>query len=385
MKQFAGNERGIALAVAILALVIVGALVTGAMFAGTQEQRIGDNARRLHGSFGVAELGATEVVRSWNTTSYNTLRPYPLDSVAVATSPTPGKTGSYGGYIYKMNGNVYLVDVTGRDTASAAGRIVGGGGRQRIGVLTKIAPLQFGAKGALVTESSLNISNITINGFDSVPPGWTNCPPPGHAVPGIHLDADAKVGAQAATILGNPPSVADHLVHDSTFSDFVTESYASLAARANIVYAGNWTPSPQPVVTNGSCDLTVNTNWGDGLHPNAPCGNYFPIVHVIGDLTINSGVQGQGVLLVDGKAEFRGSFNWAGIVIAGDNLKTAGDAGGSPTFQGTVLSADKTGLNGAADTLDMSTIQYSSCAITRAMQGTSKTRLMRSRGWVQLF
>jgi hypothetical protein len=384
MKQFAGNERGIALAVAILALVIVGALVAGAMFAGTQEQRVGDNARRLHGSFGVAELGATEVVRSWNT-SYNTLRPYPLDSLAVATSATPGKTGSYDGYVYKMNGNVYLVDVTGRDTASAAGRIVGGGGRQRIGVLTKITPLQFGAKGALVTEGSLRISNMTINGFDSVPPGWANCPPPGDAVPGIHVDADAKVATKAATILGNPPSVADHLVNDSTFSDFVTETYASLAARANIVYTGNWTPSPQPVVTNGSCDLTVNTNWGDGLHPNAPCGNYFPIIHVIGDLTIKSGVQGQGVLLVDGQAEFRGSFNWAGIVIVGANLKSGGDAGGSPTFQGTVLSADKTGLNGVADTLDMSNIQYSSCAITRAMQGTSKTRFMRSRGWVQLF
>jgi hypothetical protein len=88
---------------------------------------------------------------------------------------------------------------------------------------------------------------------------------------------------------------------------------------------------------------------------------------------------------VDGKVEFKGPFNWAGIVIAGDNLKTGGSGAGSPTFQGTVLSADKTGLKSKSDTLDTSNVQYSSCAITRAMQGTSLTRLMRSRGWVQLF
>jgi hypothetical protein len=385
MKQFVGNERGIALAVAILAMVIVGALVAGAMFAGTQEQRVGENARRMHGSFGVAELGATEVVRSWDVTSYNTLRNYPLDSVAVAASVTPNKTGSYGGYVYKMNGNVYLVDITGRDTASATGRVIGGGGRQRIGVLTKITPLQFSASGALVTEGNLKISNITISGYDSVPHNWTNCPPLNAGVPGIHVDSGAKVGAKAATVVGNPSSVADNLVQDSVFENFVTETYATLAARANIVYTGSWSPSPQPVVTGGTCDRSVNTNWGDGLHPNAPCGNYFPVIHVIGDLKINSGVQGQGILLVDGKVDIKGAFNWAGILIAGDDLKTGGGAGGSPTFQGTVLSADKTGLKSKADTLDTSNFQYSSCAITRAMQGTSLTRLMRSRGWVQLF
>ena len=46
------DERGMALAVAIFALVVVGALVAGAFFAGTQEQRVGENQRRVQTSFG---------------------------------------------------------------------------------------------------------------------------------------------------------------------------------------------------------------------------------------------------------------------------------------------------------------------------------------------
>src|SRR5207249_8590048 len=44
MKRVIQNERGMALALAIVALVVVGALIAGAFFAGTQEQRVGENA-----------------------------------------------------------------------------------------------------------------------------------------------------------------------------------------------------------------------------------------------------------------------------------------------------------------------------------------------------
>src|SRR2546428_13521835 len=57
MKRVLQNERGMALALAIVALVVVGALVAGAFFAGTQEQRVGENSRRVLTSFGVAEAG----------------------------------------------------------------------------------------------------------------------------------------------------------------------------------------------------------------------------------------------------------------------------------------------------------------------------------------
>jgi len=66
MKRL-NNERGIALAVAIFALVVVGGLVAGSLFVATQEQRVGRNtlqqqtafnaARRANESFANALVG----------------------------------------------------------------------------------------------------------------------------------------------------------------------------------------------------------------------------------------------------------------------------------------------------------------------------------------
>src|SRR5438093_13089891 len=96
MKRILRDERGMALAVAIFALVVVGALVAGAFFAGTQEQRVGENQRRVQASFGVAEAGAQERVVSWAPATMNKRAQYPADSLAIATTNAPNGSGSYG-------------------------------------------------------------------------------------------------------------------------------------------------------------------------------------------------------------------------------------------------------------------------------------------------
>jgi len=58
------NERGMALAIAIFALVVVGALVAGAFFAGIQESRTAENNRRLQKAFGVTESGIVVIAKS---------------------------------------------------------------------------------------------------------------------------------------------------------------------------------------------------------------------------------------------------------------------------------------------------------------------------------
>src|SRR5439155_124425 len=62
MKQVLKNERGMALAIAVVALVIVGALIAGALFSGTQEQRVAEHVRRVQASFGVAEEGVYDII-----------------------------------------------------------------------------------------------------------------------------------------------------------------------------------------------------------------------------------------------------------------------------------------------------------------------------------
>src|SRR5213083_2429168 len=107
MRRVLRDERGMALAVAIFALVVVGALVAGAFFAGTQEQRVGENQRRVQTSFGVAEAGAQERVLSWDPATMNKRPLYCNcaggDSVVIGPNlPAPNGTGSYGGYSCKV-------------------------------------------------------------------------------------------------------------------------------------------------------------------------------------------------------------------------------------------------------------------------------------------
>src|SRR5215813_9746712 len=121
MRRVLHDERGMALAVAIFALVVVGALVAGAFFAGTQEQRVAENNKRVTQSFGIADAGIGEVLGNWNPATINQTRVYPLDSVRIARVAAPSRTGSYAGYIYKLNPTIFLVDVPGSDTASRRG------------------------------------------------------------------------------------------------------------------------------------------------------------------------------------------------------------------------------------------------------------------------
>src|SRR3989442_15776183 len=124
MKQVIRNERGMALAIAIVALVIVGALIAGAFFAGTQEQRKGENARYSQRSFGVAEGAANYIICQWDPQVFKSRGVYPLDSVKIPNVGTdtvsPSHTGRYAGYVYRLNQELYLIDVTGQDSTSVA-------------------------------------------------------------------------------------------------------------------------------------------------------------------------------------------------------------------------------------------------------------------------
>lgn len=382
MKQVLRDERGIALAVAMFALVVVGALVAGAFFAGTQEQRVAENTKRVSQSFGVADAGVAEIIRSWDPAQINATAIYPADSFAVSRTQAPSRTGSYGGYIYKLNGAMYLVDITGSDSMSRAGRLTGGGARQRLGLLTRIRPLQVNVQASLTTQGGVNVQgNAEVDGFDQNPTGWTSCDPPDTNKAGVRDKGGTVTTGGNGSVYGNPPVLNDPSLNDSTFTQFGDVSYNQLAARANITL-GPGTYKTNPATSNGACDKTILTNWGDGLNKTAPCGNYFPIVHITGDATLN-GDQGQGILLVDGSLSVQGSYEWFGLVIILGDLKTAGGGSTIAHFWGGVMAK-----NADLDTQNLSgkaTLNYSKCAITQALQMTQVAATMRSRGWVQLF
>ena len=385
------NERGMALAIAIFALVVVGALVAGAFFAGTQEQRVAENTKRLQQSFGAAEMGLNEVIRLWRPQSLNKMAIYPRDSVRVPLnlagfdSLTPDRSGVFGGYVYRLNDQVYLIDITARDKQTKTG-VPGGGARQRLGQLVRIRLVDFKIGAALTTRGAVSLKgNALVNGRDTIPQGWdpTYCDTIGDTTKaGIRVPPSTPVDTQrTGQLSGNPHVKPDSTVNSGTFTQFGDISYASLAATANIqMSGGNY--KIQPVAVGGVCNQAVLTNWGDGMNPTQPCGSYFPIIHIAGDATLN-GDQGQGVLLVDGDLDIQGSFVFYGIVLVQGSLKTAGGGSTDAHFYGAVMASnvdlELNSLSGNA------TLQYSKCAVTNAMEGTQVVTPVRSRAWAQLF
>src|SRR6266480_1612977 len=287
MRHVLKNERGIALALAIVALVVVGALIAGALFAATQEQRVSENVRRAMAAFGVAEEGVYDIIRDWdkNGATYAALYPFPAQqsSVVIDTTTSASKTGRYSGTLLKLNDQLYLVDVTAQDNMSLAGRIRGGGASQRLGLLVRIKPLTLGTPAALVSGGANVLSgNATIIGNDQIPTGWTGCGLTDSAGAGVrtYFINDATTTGRP-TVVGNPAVLKDPTLADSSFSAYGDVTYNQLASRANITLAGqDFSTTIAPSLSGGTCNTNVRTNWGSPSDPTGPCGQYFPIIHI---------------------------------------------------------------------------------------------------------
>ena len=89
------NERGIALATTLVIMTVVSGLIAGIIFVGTQEQRVADNTRNAEQAFGAAETGVYEVLRAWSPTKMSSHGLVGTDSILIADSLSPQKSGRY--------------------------------------------------------------------------------------------------------------------------------------------------------------------------------------------------------------------------------------------------------------------------------------------------
>ena len=373
------DRRGIALMTVIVATVVVGALAAGSVYVGIQEQRMGEGVRRVSKSAGIAEGGAIETLRNWDWTNNNSKRLYPLDSIQIATTPAPNGTGVYAARGFKLTNQMYLLDVSGRDSTSFSGKVPDNGARERIGMLTRVVPLNVTTKAALTLGGPVTFGggNVFVQGADHVPPGWTTCAALDTAKAGVVAKNAGDVAASQGQVTGNPAVLIDPTVDSTWFMQYGTTAYAQMAAAATITLpAGSYAPSP--VVVGGVCQAS-NTNWGDGNTPTNPCGARFPVVHFTGDATITNG-QGQGIILADGNLTFGGTFAFYGVIIVRKGFKTV--AGGSPKVYGAVMAQDSnlatTAFNGDV------VLNYSKCALLKAKDATGTPAQLRSRSWVEL-
>ena len=367
------NRKGMALPMALGAIVIIGGLISAAVYVSTQDYRIASNTARESQAIAVAEYGLNRALQEWQ----------PSLNLSMVTGDTLKKS-------YTVNGgtaNVLITKLPGSFFLASSEGTTGGMGQQarrRYGTLLRINTPNVNFLGAVTAAGNVTVKgNVTVNGNDVSPTGWGSCPTLTN-IPGSVVTPSATVSVQGSvSITGNPAYTTSTTAGDTnTYFNYGNSTYTSLAALANITLPGGNYSGMAPVVSGSACQTSSSNNWGDPVRhtPAAACESYFPIIHITGNLTATNGT-GQGILLVDGDLTKAGNFNFYGLVIARGTIRSSGSNNGvtGAELAASIDEGDAVLLTGSTK------IQYSSCVLSNAFNGSSTLAPVKQRAWVDLY
>lgn len=386
MRSYINRRRrsGIAMVVVLAAIVIIGALVAGAFAASTQEYRIGRNAVIQERALEAAEMGQYSMLENWNPTIHARLK----------TGDTLRRTFNY---LYNTRASVEMTKLNNTTywivSEGISGRNVANEARRRTGLVMRLEIPEIKALGALTARGTTKVSgSVRIDGNDSIPTGWGDCPEDKTNKPGIvNKDPSYRTTSGAVTVFGNPAVADDNRAGDTTtYFNYGNTNYQKMTAAATKVYT---VPTGGSYVLNGvgpslnlalDCAFAVNTNWGDPSRAIVPgaCEDYYPVIWAKGNGTFKvTNGKGQGALFVDGDLEFTGNFQFVGLIIVRGSVKMSG-TGNKVT--GAVLAA-AIEVNDTALLTGNSSIQYSSCAVNTTIAGVGRLELATKRAWADMF
>jgi len=374
------DRRGIALPLALFALVITSAMMMGVFYVGRLEQRMGGGSVRKLQAFEAAEAGAARVLNNWAAGNYNNMTVGATSTVALDSTGLSGGA-SYTASVYKMSNTKYLVQSNGQ-LRLGGGRVAA---RQRVVRLMGLNLPAVNIRAAVSTRGGIQVSGSSqISGVDHIPTGWGGvCPAAGPAQAGIR-DSSGNITTSgacsgASCVTGTPQLATDPTLTTAAFTVFGDVTFAQLAAMANVTTTGGTWNGLGPAVSGGVCNTAVTTNWGDPTNIAGACANYFPIIYSSGDIRLTGG-QGQGILLVNGDLDMSGGVQFFGPVIVMGEVRSTGTGG---HITGGVLSRD---ANLTISSFSgNSVVDYSGCAVTRALSGSARAKPLDSRGWAQVY
>lgn len=391
------NERGMAMVMAVFALVVIGALVAGAFFVGRVEQVTGYNTVWAGQAAEAAEAGLAHALDQ-SPTTYQNLPLWTPSNQAVLALPTVTSGGmAFTDTIRRLNNNLF--------EARSTGRRVGAGGvvlaEAKLVQLIRIAKPTIGVNAAITVQDPINFNGnaFSVDGYNEYPPGWTSMDCPTGA-PDPNSNADDRVAIRSATKTGAKSSDMNNIdgfptdtvsydptITSETFRNFLDYTYWTLSSQPNVKTLPLETPynGVAPVLDGGgSCDKAWLLNLGEPFRsPGSvvPCYDFFPVVHGTGGRTsFAAGNRGQGILLIDGDLDLVGGFEWVGLVLVRGKMTIAGTGNkivGAVLTEGVDLITAGT-VSGNVD------IQFSQCAVDRAIAGGS-TPTPLARGWSQVF
>ncbi|MFN2318027.1 MAG: hypothetical protein ABR551_06810 [Gemmatimonadales bacterium] len=377
------DERGIALAIAIFALVIIATLVTGVFFMARLEQRSGNSALWSTQAAEAADAGLNATLANWPS-AVNTLAAGTTQALATQTM---GGNIRYTASVYKVSDQIFLVQSRGERTDAGGGVLAG----TSVGRVVRLVIPNIEINAALTANGPVTQGGSSeIDGNDNIPDDWAACTPT-TAVAGLRTSYTHTVNGAATTLEGDPPKVENDT---SVTSAKITDAFWEFAALADHVYTGNWPPSQGilPVLDgDGNCTTTFD-NWGEPWRSPktgtvTACIDRAPIVHVTGDFKVTAGGggrRGQGVLLVEGDFSIAGNFEFTGILIV---LGSVDMKGTGNKITGAVLTNSTSGASvGEESTIAGNpNVLYSSCAISAVLASGARARPLAERSWVQLY
>ena len=382
--RLSNRRPGFALAVALFSMVVIGALIAGAFFASTQEYRVGRNTVIQERSLATAEYGATAVVDGWSADWNSTL--VVGDTLQRAYSLADGSRANV--TITKLSTMLYHVASEGR-----AGSGLTGDARRKVGLTVRLDVPEINILAALTSHGTTRIGgSSSISGNDSTIAGW-DCPAAGASKPGIVIDDSTKVNTSGCNnlncVAGTPKVLQSAAAADTnTYFKFGDMNWSELTAMAepSHTFADGYNVQQVAAVDSGGvkCRRDVGSNWGDIRRGTGgmryPCETFFPIIYAQGDMTLSAAGTGQGILLVEGDLTVTGGFEFYGPVIVRGRLRTAGTGG---HFNGGVMAANVELEQNSV--LGSAVINYSSCALLKALAGSALPIPIRDRAWTDLF
>ena len=326
---------GFALPTAILALVAAGLVITGGIQLALRQQPSTISTHRAAQAFYVAESGLNTILANWS----------PERSELWVWGPAEVQTGTTGqgeweAEIRRVGDRLFFIRSTGRVAEGAAGQSA----QRAVGVAARVQAARFEVPAALQTMGPVHLSaSARILGEEGIPAQWGR-----GLCPWVPQDVPAVVTPEGILVEGLSPDpseaetlglhVRDPELSPTEFSRFGGMSWEDLTSLASVSLPGGIIDAVGPRVSENHCDYTVPMNWGDPQRPAAPCGDYFPIIHLRGHATIRSNGSGQGILLADGDLELTDEFRFFGLVIAQGSIDLDGGSWDGPSVFGATSS-----------------------------------------------
>lgn len=386
------DERGMALAIALLAIIVIGALVTGTFFAGRMEMAAGRNAVYTAQATEAAEAGlATAFGPTWNSAwnayliGYAAGTPTYTETMVYPLTGRGNTSVRYQQTVRRLKAGVFQVTSVGekldRNGNVVATRLLAG--------LGKLYTPSIDIKAAVTADADVQVNGNTtkVDGHDQMPAGWnTECPAPaaGSGVYGIRTSE--QVGTSGNPDIQGVPAATQ--TNDATVTPALfLNPFNLLTPLANITLTsagGTQNFHPAPTNAGSVCNKADLNNWGEPLRNGGfvvQCIDYYPIIYYPGPGTLKlSTGRAQGIILSAGDIDIAGNFEFDGIMLAMGAIDTHGTGN---KISGAVLSGNAN-INDDDTIAGTPTILYSSCAVSMALKNSARAIALNERNWAQI-